>query len=67
MDVDHPPLIQAPDRAFVSTFFRDSADVGKEGPVGLQLHGCKAAREVQYKDVVIEAFLKGNRLITVEP
>jgi hypothetical protein len=39
----------------------------KEGPIGLQLHGFGNPQEVQYKDVVIEAFPKQDKLITVNP
>jgi hypothetical protein len=39
----------------------------KEGPIGLQLHGFAQPQEVVYKDIVIEAFPKEDKLITVKP
>ncbi len=38
----------------------------KDGPIGLQLHGHTPPQEVVYKNVVIEAFPKEDRLITVK-
>jgi uncharacterized protein (DUF427 family) len=38
----------------------------KEGPIGLQLHHFDSPQEVIYKDVVIEAFPKEDRLITLK-
>ena len=36
------------------------------GPIGIQLHAWSGPQEVRYKDIVIETFPKGDRLITVK-
>ena len=38
----------------------------KEAPIGLQLHSNNVPQEVQFKDLVLEAFPKEDRLITVK-
>jgi 3-keto-disaccharide hydrolase/NHL repeat-containing protein len=38
----------------------------KSGPIGLQLHGYVKPQEVVYKEIVIEAFPKEDRLITIQ-